>query len=180
MLRDHILSSLPQHSYSSGQPFFLLGEESVRRSWQSNTAWASCCALGWSTSPGLEVVFGLLRTGEQFSNKEHYFTSWGEPKSRGVYSELYPVSPESCCPSANLCLLPQLGIFPLPSITKVSNLQKVPILNSGSFLFPRPYQASYTSVWQPAPAVDRPWQPLAVSSLVPHLLSLLQMLCSRP
>lgn len=48
--------------------------------------------LGVIHLPGLEVVFGLLRMGEQFSDKEHNFTSWGEPKCRGVYSELHPVS----------------------------------------------------------------------------------------
>lgn len=106
MLRDHILSSLPWHL---GQPFPLLGEGSMRRLWQRNTERASCCALGWSTSPGLEVVFGLLRTGEQFSDKEHHFTSRGEPKCRGVYSEQHLISPDSCCPLANLCLLLQLG-----------------------------------------------------------------------
>lgn len=109
MLRDHILSSLLQYFGSPGQPFPLLGEGSRRRPWQRNAAWASCCALGWSATPGLEVVFGLLRTGKQFSDKEHHFSSWGEPKCRGVSSEPYPVSPESRCPLANPCLLLQLG-----------------------------------------------------------------------
>lgn len=45
------------------------------------------------------------------SDREHHFTSWGEPKCRGVYSDtrVYPASPESCCPLAHLCLLLQLG-----------------------------------------------------------------------
>lgn len=41
------------------------------------------------------------------------------------------------------------GIFPLPSITKVSVLQEMPILTSASFLFIRPYQGT----WDPAPPV---------------------------
>lgn len=80
MLSDHILSSLLQYFGTSGQPFLLLGEGSMRRPWLRNVAWAACCALGRSTSPGLEAVLGLLRTGKQFLDNEHQFSSWGETK----------------------------------------------------------------------------------------------------
>lgn len=136
MLRDHILSSLPQHFGSSEQSFPLLGEG--RRPWQRNTAGASCCALGWSTSSGWEIVFGLLRTREQFSDREHHFTSWGEPICRGVWHQSIPSLSRVMLSFSPPVPTPSAGIFPLPS---VSNLQKVPTLSSGSFHFTRPCQA---------------------------------------
>lgn len=136
MLRDHILSSLPQHFGSSEQSFPLLGEG--RRPWQRNTAGASCCALGWSTSSGWEIVFGLLRTREQFSDREHHFTSWGEPICRGVWHQSIPSPSRVMLSFSPPVPTPSAGIFPLPS---VSNLQKVPTLSSGSFHFTRPCQA---------------------------------------
>lgn len=145
MLKDHLLSSLLQCFGSAAQPFPLLGERSVRRPRQSNAAWAACCAFGWSTSPGLEVVFGMLRAGKQVSDKEHHFSSWREPKRSSLSGAILPFSrpvPASA-----------VGIFPHPSVERVSKLQDMLILGSGSFLFIRPHQASAASTRELAPPV---------------------------
>lgn len=184
MLRDHILSSLLQYFGSPGQPFPLLGEGSRRRPWQRNAAWASCCALGWSATPGLEVVFGLLRTGKQFSDKEHNFSSWGERKCRGVSSEPYPVSPESRCPLANLYLLLQLGYSHSQASQEFQIFRRCPswVLEVFFSSDPIKHHPPQIGSWPllGGPKWHRPWQLLAVSSLVPHLLSCFKCFAADP
>lgn len=184
MLRDLILSSLLQYFGSRGQPFPLLGEGSRRRPWQRNAAWASCCALEWSTTPGLEVVFGLLRTGKQFSDKEHHFSSWGEPKCRGVSSEPYPVSPESRCPLANPCLLLQLGYSHSQASQEFQIFRRCPswVLEVFFSSDPIKHHPPQIGSWPllGGPKRHRPWQLLAVSSLVPHLLSCFKCFAADP
>lgn len=123
----------------------------MRRPWQSNTAWAACSGLGWSTSPGLEVVFGLLRAGKQFSDEKHHFSSWGQPKRSGVCSEPSPVSPEPHCLLADLRLLLQWGHSRTQASQEFQGSRRCPSLSSGSFLFIRSHQASAALTREPAP-----------------------------
>lgn len=62
-----------------------------------------------TASPGViyhcKQCLCLLRAGKQFSDKENHFSSWGQPKHSGAYSEPSLMIPEPRCPSAVLCLL---------------------------------------------------------------------------
>lgn len=67
---------------------------------------------------------------------------WALPSlSRGTLTFSRPVPPSA------------VGIFPHPSVTRVSKLQEIPILSSGSFLFIRPFQMSAALTPEPAPPV---------------------------
>lgn len=152
MLRDHILSSLPQHSDSSGQPFPLLGEGHEETMAEKHSMGFLLC-LGVIHLPRLgscvwpaEDRRAVFRQGTSFyllrrAKIQRYLLQTIPSLSRVMLPFSQPVPTSSA------------GLFSLPSITKVSNLQKVPILTSGSFLFIRPYQASYASAWEPAPPV---------------------------
>lgn len=134
--------------------------------------------------PGLEVVFGLLRTGKQFSDKEHHFSSWGEPKCRGVSSEPYPVSPESRCPLANPCLLLQLGYSHSQASQEFQIFRRCPswVLEVFFSSDPIKHHPPQIGSWPllGGPKWHRPRQLLAVSSLVPHLLSCFKCFAADP
>jgi len=75
-----------------------------------------------------------------------------------------------------------VGIFLHPNVARVSKLQEMPTLSSGSFLFIRPHQVSAALTQELAPPkcfeASQTREAPAVSDSVPHLPSLLQMFCS--
>lgn len=156
----------------------------MRIPWQRNTVQASCCALGWSTSQAWKL-FGLLRMGEQFSDKEHNFTSWGEPKCRGVYSELHPVSLSRVTFPFSPPVVPlQLGYSHSQASQKFQIFRRCPSWVQDDFFSSDPSSIIHLSLGA-SPCCEFQsskdhGSPFAVSSLVPHLLSLLQMLCRWP
>lgn len=141
-----------------------------------------------TASPGViyhcKQCLCLLRAGKQFSDKENHFSSWGQPKHSGAYSEPSLTIPEPHCPSAVLCLLLQLGCSCAQVSEEFQSFRKHPSDVQEVFYSSDPKKCQPPQLRSQyllcISTQLRPRRFPAASSSASHLPSLLQMLCSWP